>query len=229
MEYTETTMDGVRFLYRAWTSDWNTINACGPADEYGSKAMDFAGKLVFDVGTHIGGFGIPAAVRGARVICMEPVPENVVLIRKNALRNGVADRVVVYQAAAGQSGAMLARWGYAGNENAEHHAFIGNTYHVRDTDPPTDVTFEEQMVPSYSLEEMITSEGVPDIIKIDCEGGEWDWMAEEAVRLCPFIVGEWHPVRGKKLYEFLDLLTPTHVVEITGPTEGPGGFTATLR
>ena len=51
--------------------------------EYG--AIDVRGKVVVDVGAHIGGFAILAATRGARrVLAYEPAAENFRLLALNA-------------------------------------------------------------------------------------------------------------------------------------------------
>lgn len=216
-------IDGLRWQLRDDTSDWNTVAACSKFDEYGLKDLDVLYALVFDIGAHIGGVAVSLAARGARVIAIEPVPDNAFLIRKNALLNDVS--VTVLNAAVG---ATRIRYGFDGDENARHHAWIGNTDQVYQTAPGA-TGFLESEVTCVTLAALIREYGLPDIVKLDCEGGEWAILAEEATKLLPYIVGEWHPTQGHVQEELRDLLLPTHELTITGPVGGPGGFKAVLR
>lgn len=210
---------------REGTSDWNTVQACIGEDEYGLRDVDMDGKLVFDVGSHIGSIGIWCAKRGATVVCVEPVPPNADLIWANAKSNGVSDFVTVLRAVAGKHGTeQPIRWGFTHDENARHHAFIGNIGIVEPVEP-----FESEIVPAYSLSDMISIYGAPDIIKIDCEGGEWAWFEEPELRHVPLIVGEWHPTDGHVRGDMYFRLKDSHHVGFTGPEAGPGGFRAELR
>jgi FkbM family methyltransferase len=255
---------GLRFWIREGTNDHNTIWACAHEDEYGLGAVEVDGKLVLDVGAYLGGIGVWLAARGAEVVCLEPVPDNAELIRRNAELNGV--NVTILQAAAGETGTQVVRWGFLAdptwNERVaadptlgwlhteeiraciEHHGFVGVTH----KDAPVDQTFRELEVTSLSLSDVIADHGSPHVIKLDCEGGEWPWLADPAMRDVELVVGEWHPwsntegtagvggFRGNRGREvaigrglITELLGATHSLEFSGPTGGPGGFRATRR
>jgi FkbM family methyltransferase len=202
------------------TSDWNTVQAAVGEDEYGLAEIDMTGLLVFDVGAHIGSVGLWCAARGARVVCVEPVPDNADLIERSAELNGLA--LSVERAVAGLEGTAHIRYGFHQDATAEHHAFIGST------DPSVHDCLEVE-VPSITLAWLCDLYGVPDIMKIDCEGGEWAWIDEPAIQDVPLVVGEWHPVAGHELADFDYRMNPYFYVEYTGPVAGPGGFRAGSR
>ena len=61
------------------------------------------------------------------------------------------------------------------------------------------------------------------MLKIDCEGCEWAFLADPAIGKVEIIVGEIHPP-GTQL-QLVKLLTKTHYVEFIGEH----GFRAVLR
>lgn len=216
------TIAGLRWEIRDETTDWNTVNACAGEDEYGLAGIDVAGKTVIDFGAHVGGVAVWMASRGANAIAVEPVPENVVAIKRNAALNGLS--VTVVEAAAGESGGQTTLvYGFRGSPMEEAHGFIGNIVGFAGRWPHENCT--HLVVPTVSWSDLPPC----DIAKIDCEGGEWPLLQERGVLTVPLIVGEWHPIDGFGLEDLLRLLTPTHEVTLDGPINGPGNFRATLR
>lgn len=211
---------GLWFLYREETNDYNAVASCCLHDEYELGQEDVSGKLVFDVGAHIGGLAVWLAVRGARVVAVEPIPENDDLIRRNATLNGTYVTVV-----RGAFGTDVISYGAASDaaENEVVHQFIGN---ISPGVNAIDIDVER-----LTLTDLVRDYGAPDIIKIDCEGGEWAFFEDEAVLDVPLIVGEWHPPVGE--YRGQDdvraIFEATHDVVFSGPEGGPGGFTARRR
>lgn len=239
----------VTFTIRADTSDWNTVNAVmGTNDEYQLAAHRLSGTA-FDVGAHIGAVTIALLADNPdlRVVAVEPVPGNVELLRQNVERNGFADRAEIIQGAVGDGSTVSVWHGYRGNENAEHHAFIGNSSLAYDHGGETE--HDETQYVSLRLADFIDRldaeqygpytdgggqlEKHPehptiylDWLKIDTEGAEWAFLASPERWRLRYIVGEWHPVRGKTRADLLALLGETHEVTFTGPEQGPGGFVA---
>jgi len=213
----------VTMTWREGTSDWNTLNACMTEDEYGFRGRSLAGVAV-DVGAHIGGVTVGLALDnpGLHVIAIEPVPDNVMLLRENVARAGVSDRVTIHQNAAGGSGPVTVWYGYRGDEAAEHHAYIGNSSLAYDRAAP----ISHQTV-RYPKPVRLSALGLLSVVKIDCEGGEYVILEDPAAASIPLILGEWHPVRHKTQADVTALLAP-HVVTFTGPAAGPGGFEAVL-
>lgn len=222
----------VEFELRDDTNDWNTVNSClGDNDEYSLRDRSITGWAL-DVGAHIGSVAVAIAVDNpeARVLAVEPVPDNVRLIRANSARNGVTDRVLVFEGSVGPPGVTRSeiRYGYRGNPSIEHHAFIGNTSLAYDSggEAPHDALDVETLGLAILLDRHGIAE--PAYTKIDCEGGEWAFFGAPVshLRRLPYIRGEWHNVRGHVQADLLNLLGWTHDVMFSGPVEGPGGFVA---
>ena len=212
--------------YRANTNDWNVLSSALTEDEYGLREISASGHAL-DIGAHIGGVVVGLALDNLDlcVTAVEPVPDNARLLWANVDANGLRDRVKVITGAAGH-GEVTVWYGYSGSETAEHHAFIGNSslaYDHGGGNDPESVTYT-----GLTLRELADDRPVS-LLKIDNEGGEYDFLADPAVDLCGIILGEWHNVRGHVQGDVADLLRKTHSVTFTGPVDGPGGFTAVLR
>jgi FkbM family methyltransferase len=219
----------LEFECRDDTTDWNTVNAAVGEDEYGLSDVDMRALLVFDVGSHIGSIGIWCAARGAQAVCIEPIPENLEMIELNARRNGLSASVYPVKAAAGAEWSTVEiLYGYESNETERAHAYIGNIGGVAGGDSGH-APSKTARVPGVSLREMMQEYGIPDIVKLDCEGGEWHWLGEPEITQVPLIVGEWHPVDGWTRDDVVAALGITHALTFSGPDAGPGGFRAELR
>lgn len=218
--------------YRLDTSDWNTLWSAMNEDEYHLRELPLLTGTAVDIGAHLGSVGIGLALDNPdlRVICVEPVPENAELLRVNAQDNGVADRVIVLnEAAAGPEHASTqVNWRYRGSELRDHHAFIGNAVLVEGTGI-VGAEHESADVACVSLGAIISHYGPLRLLKIDCEGCEWSFLADPAVAEVPLILGEWHPTAGKTVADLMALLDETHVLSFSGPQEGPQEFTAVRR
>jgi len=218
--------------YRLETNDWNTIQSSMAADEYHLKENAPQSGLAVDIGSHIGSVGIAMAMDNPDliVLCIEPVPENVTLLRLNIQENNLTQQVMVLPVgvAGPDVDSTKIRWRYQGSENANHHAFIGNASLVTGAGA-TGVAFEEEEVPCISISEIVRSYGEIGFLKMDCEGCEWSALEDTSAVEVPIIVGEWHPCNGKTQTELYWLLDKTHVLTFEGPPEGPGGFKAVKR
>ncbi len=80
------------------TGGWNRDETLAIFD-----AMPKAGSVFVDVGANIGTQTVYALKFGGfeRAICFEPVPKNVLLLRTNLAINGLSERAIVIEAAAG--------------------------------------------------------------------------------------------------------------------------------
>src|SRR5256885_2059950 len=76
--------NGLSITYREGTSDWNTISSCLTHDEYGLRDLHVSG-LALDIGAHVGAVTLALLADNAdlRVIALEPVPDNVDLLKRN--------------------------------------------------------------------------------------------------------------------------------------------------
>lgn len=216
---TWTTPGGYHALlaYRPHTNDWNVLNSVNrPGDEY-SLPTGLSGWAL-DIGGHIGAVSIALAYDNPdlRVLCVEPIPENVQLARANIAANGLSERVTILDGAAGTD--PLVVYGGTG-ESAEHHAFVGNNEWSLVASGSQSLTAR-----CYSLTALLrrTKSARIALLKIDCEGCEWSFLADPAIAKVDRIVGEWHPpgTAGR-----LVGLLPVHDVTFVGEH----GFTAVLR
>lgn len=204
------------FAYRDFTNDWNVVTSCLTNDEYGLANLTLTGTAL-DVGAHIGAVSVALALDnpGLRVIAIEPVPENLELLRDNLERNGVADRVTVLEGAVGTESVT---YDFGGDETATHNAWIGNAHGI---DGATKRTIT---VPRWTLDET----GPAGFVKIDCEGGEWGFLDDPNAASLPLIVGELHQRGDYFRDEFVEMLA-THDVTFDGPVYGVCGFRAVRR
>lgn len=213
--------------FRLGTNDYNTLNASLDEDEYGLP-VGLTGTAV-DVGGYLGSVGIALAMDNPdlRVVIVEPVPPNGDLIERNIALNGVGDRVTLIRGAVGVGGEPVDVWyGYRGSESLEHHAFVGNSSLAYDHGG--EAVHDSVTYPALALGSLIPPEGLA-LLKIDCEGGEWPFLASPDLARVAQVKGEWHPVRGHTQSDMAALFAPTHDVWFTGPDAGPGGFLAVLR
>lgn len=212
---------GASWLVREGTSDHNTVQATAGEDEYGLEGVDVEGRLVFDIGAHIGGVAVTLARRGARVVAVEPIAANADMILLNALGNGVHVEVVV-----GAIGTDVIEYGWVGDKFAEAHGWIANTG-LREEGYKAQ---HREQVPRYTLTELVGSYGAPAIIKLDCEGGEWSMFEEPAIHDVPLIVGEWHAGAENRSKRDVTLaIGASHRLEFSDLNGRSGGFRGTLR
>lgn len=220
----------VTVFLRAESNDFNTAFSALNEDEYQLRDRYLSG-LALDIGGHIGTVTLALAVDNPdlRVIVVEPIPENLSLLRQNLEANGVEDRVQIVAGLVGPPGPGTIRYAFKGSEAALHHAFIGNsTFAVPEGEHQAMKTW------SWSLEQLIGDQEVT-FLKCDCEGGEYGLLTEGRSRIPQFreIAMEWHPNAPDHGHhtrqEIVELLSPTHRLTFSGPEAGPGGVQAVRR
>jgi FkbM family methyltransferase len=119
-------------------------------DEYHLARHDLAGRAVIDVGAFIGDTAVAFACRGAQVYAFEPVSAFRKYIEPNASLNGVADKITIH--AVGLSD-------------------CDRTVTPQTTDEPS---FTLVNAAEYLRQ---TGIGNPYLLKLDCEGCEYDLFA----------------------------------------------------
>lgn len=121
------------------------------------------GDVVVDVGANIGVFSVMAARAGARVVAVEPFPDNVEHLRRNLAANDCAGAQVVAGALADANGSARL---YLGRKGVVHQLFEKDERGER---------LEQHIdVPTLTLEELMRRHELErvDLLKLDCEGAE---------------------------------------------------------
>ena len=203
------------FLCRHGTSDLATVGATNRlwgnlVDEY--HIPSGLSGWALDVGAHIGSVTVALLLDNPdlRVVAIEAVPDNVVLLRQNLELNGVEDRCVILAGAAWPGkGTIDIEYGYTGSETAETHAYIGSVT------PWLDAPGEKQTaaVPRYSLKDALAlTDGQGFVwVKSDCEGCEHVFFKGPLLAKVGLIEGEWHQRDGTP-ESFAKQLSKTHEV-----------------
>lgn len=162
-------------------------------DEYKFPMLE--PKLVFDIGANIGAATIllhqiyPKAV----IHCFEPEPENFEILRMNTEHLG-AQVVLNKVALSNHNGtAML--------QSSDNPQNLGGFSLHNLPDKPA---FPQQQVPVVRTKFYMEKVGIPEVIKIDCEGAEHDILMDVPdITKVLWIAGELHNVRDYELLAHL--------------------------
>ncbi|RPJ79465.1 MAG: FkbM family methyltransferase [Alphaproteobacteria bacterium] len=185
------------FEFRANTADENTIQATFTEDEYGFKNMvPNIGDWMIDVGGYVGSTAILYALLypQTKIVVIEPLPENVELITKNVLRNGLGEQIKIIPGAVGSEINGVKKIYYRDDtEVGAVHKFVGSGF------PSYHETVSEKFfeAPILTLDEIIKALEIESIrvLKMDAEGGEVEALFGlnnvNAAKI-QTIVGEYH-------------------------------------
>jgi FkbM family methyltransferase len=121
------------------------------------------GDVVVDVGANIGAFAVYAAQRTrARLLAVEPHPENAAVLRRNLRANGAEDAVVAECAVADAPGTLPL---FLGRSGTTHQLFATG----KDTAAGDSIDVRVATLPQLLAEHGIAA---VDFLKLDCEGAE---------------------------------------------------------
>lgn len=194
--------NGGTFRIRTRPGDRHTFHRLWARDEYRLKGLA-PGSLgtVVDIGAHIGAFAVRAASLASRVLCYEPAPENLALLRRNVARY---PNVEVHPlAVAGRRGPVRL---YLRENPAAHSLLPGGS----------GASFNAISVEGISLEDIFREHAVErcDFLKLDCEGAEYEILyaaPRELWRRIARVALEYHPAgdadprgSGEALAGYLD-------------------------
>jgi FkbM family methyltransferase len=135
-----------------------------------------SGSNFVDVGANIGLYSVYAARRGARVLAIEPGPENIFTLIMNVQLNDLSKTVCLYFNAIGhEDGKVVAlQQGTVDPGGARLSAF-----------QPSEEAALTWMSPIRTLDSVCTEQDFwPDFIKVDIDGNEHEFLlgAEQAIR-----------------------------------------------
>jgi FkbM family methyltransferase len=234
----------VWFITRPGTSDGDVAVAINVwdgvvNDEYRMTGRKLSGWAM-DVGAHIGALTVALALDhpDLRVVAVEAVPDNANLLRQNAEYNGVADRVEVVNAFAAAPGTLRGMCNYGYRHTADTadsyvsaHRFIGGTWDVSADGGSPEFAVDTVAV---SLDSLLERFGIDELelLKIDCEGCEWQFLDTPAVAKIKTIVGEYHgrPSEVDPRRRLEEMLGATHhVIPWSDDAYDIGSFEAVRR
>ncbi len=187
------------FNYRPGTADENTILATYKEDEYKFATLPPApGDWMIDAGGYVGSTAILYAqlYPACRVLCIEPLPENVEIIRKNIDSNHLFDRIVLLERALWSTSVGEVKIYYRdASMVGKVHRFVGSAvkqYHETVSD-------EYAKVPTISLMDCMRSMNMERVrvLKMDIEGSEYvavRTLTEDYQKKIETIVGEYHNI-----------------------------------
>lgn len=148
--------------------------------------------VVVDIGSYIGDFALYCAhALGAQVVAYEPAQENFMMLAKNLdLNPHLSNRVIAVNRGVAATPEIVANVQISGRE-----------IHVSSTWYADDPTAEQRTFACDTLPELLDKHGLPsvDLLKIDCEGGEYEIIAttpNDCYDRIESIVYEWHKVPG---------------------------------
>lgn len=141
-------------------------------DEYKLNSINFKNvKTILDVGASIGIFSVLIHKRfpKAKIKCIDPNPHTIEILRKNVENFAeVVEGCVSY-------------------EKDVYMIFGNNDYEASVSSNPQNKDFKVQ---PYTLKELIPNRC--DLLKLDCEGVEYDIFEREDLSDIKYIIGEWH-------------------------------------
>ena len=162
---------------------------------------------VIDIGGHVGTFAcrLTQLHPKATVLSCEPSATTAGYLRRNAGQNGVADRVTVFQRAVAATTGRAIFHDNGGGSGLNGLAAAGHA-----SGPETEVE-------TIAFDEVVASAAAPvDVIKIDCEGGEYDLVlgsAPSSWESVQRVVIEFHPVDGHGWPELRDFFAAVGLIE----------------
>ncbi len=184
---------------------------------------------VIDVGAHIGSFAVNVATQHpkAQVVCYEPSPDSARYLRRNVEQNGLGDRISVHEAAlADKTGTALFDDNSGGSV---HNGLMRDDQRLVDGRDALDQRHALE-VPTTTFDLSVT-DGAPDVVKMDCEGGEYALVyasAPQSWASVRRVVMEYHPVAGESWDELRSWFEQVGLVVAAHEPGRPGLGTAWL-
>ena len=174
--------NGLKFRVRTLMDVWIIKETCLDRDYEVHGLPVQPGWTVIDVGAGLGDFTLFAArkARGGRVYAFEPFPESYALLRDNIRLNGIAnvDPFPVAVNATGEPLYLQTQTGVAVRHATRAEGGEG-----------------AQTVKGMALADILAKTGRCDVLKMDCEGGEYDILlgsGADTLSLIQAIVMEYH-------------------------------------
>ncbi len=200
MNNTTKSIGGISVVTRDGTCDSDVAHCCIVNDEYNLKSLARAGENFIDLGSYCGHASLLAASLGMNCVAVEPLPDNVEIIRDNIAANSFDALIRVIPKSIGSRPIF---WNTLESEFSSAHRFVGN---ANGTKHDNNSLYQAEAV---SLEEILNDLDSVLILKTDCEGAEWDAFTQtpqEALSKIKYIVGEFHQIDARTYADMVALL-----------------------
>ncbi|NDB56848.1 FkbM family methyltransferase [bacterium] len=206
----------IKACTRNGTNDWNTLYSCLVQDEYKLAHLNQSNpskKIAVDIGGHIGGCTLALLSLRYTVYTVEPMPENIEMIKKNVELNNFQNRSHLFGKAISSKSneKLILKYGSSLTESGRHHKYIGNTIVLDETNKDNIWNDgDEILVETVSVDDVMKDISYVDFLKIDCEGAEWSAFSgtsKETFAKIQRIAAEVHPTDGREdLYKKMNYL-----------------------
>ena len=194
------------FHYRLGTADENTILATYKEDEYNFvNTRPQPGDWMIDAGVYIGSTAILYAqlFPDAKVLCIEPLPENQELIRKNIDANKLTERITLIKGALWSTSEGKTKIFYRdASVVGSVHKFVGSAF----PDYHETVSPDGAEAQNFTLADVMAVCAMKRVrlLKMDIEGAEYEVLKSvpiSALEKIQTIVGEYHNITpGAEIY-----------------------------
>jgi FkbM family methyltransferase len=194
------THDGLSITIRQNLWDARVVREIFFARPYVRHVALAPNPTIVDIGGYIGDFTLYAAkyLDASRVIVYEPTAENFAILTRNIEANGYGNRVIAVNKAVSDSDEVTLN--VRTLDSGEVHV---SAYWYQDS--------PQRKVQAVTLPDLLRAHRLEfvDLVKIDCEGGEYDILSavpQHVFARIRNIVFEYHPVEGfeAKLRRVLD-------------------------
>lgn len=208
------------FACREDTSDASLVGGISDEDEYRLTDLPVLSGWAVDVGAHIGIVSVILALDhpDLHVIAVEALPENATLIRENVQINGLSERITVVEAAAtdDETEKVDITYGWSWSLN-QPDAYMRDARFIGGMVPANDSSIT-LACPGIGLARLLADIEDVALLKIDCEGCEWDVLRSPAIARVERILGEYH--NGAGFAGIVDLLAGHEVMHRGGTNIG---------
>lgn len=172
---------GLKVKLRSNTVDAHEAVTILSGQEYPFRLLESVlsqGALVLDIGAHLGSFSLYLKAKrpDLQIYCFEPAADNFQLLSDNVALNSLLDLKLFPIAIAGKTGTVF----------LNTLSLDSNAYALGQ---------EGQPVPALDLDSLMEQEKITriDLIKMDCEGAEYDILANfKKINLAQALMLEYH-------------------------------------